>query len=137
MAKLTRQRCTVTGCNRMLVDLAEASAHLDATGHRTAAWTVRCSEDNRRERRRNRTGYHHKYQLAREERELEAFVVQTAEKDRVAAIEAMTPLTREQSKAADAAEIARMQEAHRYLVAGSLYEELERPFSSEGLGQWT
>ncbi|MEX5259215.1 hypothetical protein [Kocuria sp. CPCC 205263] len=109
----TRQRCTVTGCNPLLVDLDEAAAHRDTTGHRTAAWPTRPAEGKRLERQRNRTGYHRKYQLAREERQLNELIAASEEEDRVEAVNAMTPKTREQTKSADEAFWARLDAGQR------------------------
>lgn len=133
MAETTRQRCTVTGCNPLLADLDEAAAHRDQTGHRTAAWPVRSAEGKRRERRRNRTGYHRKYQLAREERELDGLLAAR----RYETLHALTPQTREQARAAEAAAHAELQEAHQRYVRGNLpMHEDSHPFSDEGLGQY-
>ena len=137
MAATTRQRCTVTGCNPLLTDLDAAAAHRDATGHRTAAWPVRSAEGKRLERKRNRTGYHRKYQLAREERQLNEFIAAFEEDERVEAINAMTPKTRAQTKAADEAFWAQLDAQQR--SAAKLYDSMIEdchPFSEEGLGQF-
>ena len=137
MTATTRQRCTVTGCNPLLADLDAAAAHRDATGHRTAAWPVRSAEGKRLERKRNRTGYHRKYQLAREERQLKEFIAASEEEDRIEAINAMTPKTRAQTKAADDAFWARLDAQQR--SAAKLYDSMIEdchPFSEEGLGQF-
>lgn len=57
-----RWRCLIAGCNPKLIGEAAADAHREATGHRVAKWPVRSAEGKRRERKRNRTGYHRRYQ---------------------------------------------------------------------------
>lgn len=57
-----RYRCTVVGCNPELYGEAAEAQHHHETGHRTAKWPVRSAEGKRRERKRNRSGYHRRYQ---------------------------------------------------------------------------
>lgn len=55
-----RWRCLQVGCNPALDNLT-AITHSVNTGHRIAKWPVRSEEGKKRERKRNRNGYHRKY----------------------------------------------------------------------------
>jgi hypothetical protein len=57
---MERMRCLTTGCNPTL-NTATASAHTEATGHRTAKWPVRSPEGVKAAKLRNTTGYYRKY----------------------------------------------------------------------------
>ena len=58
-----RWRCLVTGCNPIL-DEETAQQHKLSAGHRVAKWPVRSAEGKRRAKKRNRTGYYHRYNEA-------------------------------------------------------------------------
>lgn len=60
---MSRQRCTVVGCNPILPSETAAEEHAATTGHRTAKWPVRSPEGTRKARERNRTGYYDKYNV--------------------------------------------------------------------------
>lgn len=58
-----RWRCTVTGCNPVLIGQAAADAHREAKGHRTAKWPIRSKAGKREAAVRNKTGYYDKYNV--------------------------------------------------------------------------
>jgi hypothetical protein len=58
-----RWRCTVAGCNPVLVGEASADAHRDDKGHRIAKWPIRSKAGKKKAVVRNRTGYYDKYNV--------------------------------------------------------------------------
>jgi hypothetical protein len=58
-----RWRCTVAGCNPVLVGEASANAHRDDKGHRIAKWPIRSKAGKKKSAVRNRTGYYDKYNV--------------------------------------------------------------------------
>lgn len=64
----SRWRCTVVGCNPVMLSLEEMEMHQAETGHRTAKWPIRSAEGKRRARARNRSGYYDKYNVGEKSR---------------------------------------------------------------------
>lgn len=58
-----RWRCTVTGCNPVLLSQEAQDKHHETTGHRTAKWPIRSKAGKKKARARNRTGYYDKYNV--------------------------------------------------------------------------
>jgi len=56
-----RWRCTVTGCNPVLIGEDVASQHVEETGHRIAKWPIRSKAGKAKAEARNRNGYYRKY----------------------------------------------------------------------------
>lgn len=56
-----RYRCLSTGCNPVMYGEEQANEHTHTTGHRTAKWSVRSAEGERKARTLNKTGYYAKY----------------------------------------------------------------------------
>lgn len=57
-----RWRCTVVGCNPVLIGQGSADEHA-ATGHRIAKWPVRSTAGKAKAQERNRSGYYDKYNV--------------------------------------------------------------------------
>ncbi|SEB28961.1 hypothetical protein [Arthrobacter woluwensis] len=57
-----RWRCTVVGCNPVLIGEPAAREH-EATGHRIAKWPIRSAAGKAKARRRNKTGYYDQYNV--------------------------------------------------------------------------
>jgi hypothetical protein len=65
-----RWRCTVVGCNPVLLSLEEVEWHkVETGGHRTAKWPIRSAEGKRRKKLRDRSGYYDKYNVGDKSRE--------------------------------------------------------------------
>lgn len=68
-----RWRCTVVGCNPVLIGQAAADTHA-ATGHRVAKWPIRSAAGKAKARKRNRTGYYDKYNVGEKSAEARGLV---------------------------------------------------------------
>lgn len=58
-----RWRCTVAGCNPVLIGETAAESHRDSKGHRIAKWPIRSKAGKKKAAVRNRTGYYDKYNV--------------------------------------------------------------------------
>lgn len=69
-----RWRCTVVGCNPVMLNLEMMEMHQAETGHRTAKWPIRSPEGKAKARVRNRTGYYDKYNVGEKSPEARGLV---------------------------------------------------------------
>lgn len=69
-----RWRCTVVGCNPVLIGEVKAEAHRDDTGHRIAKWPIRSPEGKAKARERNRSGYYDQYNVGEKSAEARGLV---------------------------------------------------------------
>lgn len=58
-----RWRCTVTGCNPVLIGQSNADAHRTEVGHRVAKWPIRSAAGKAKARARNKSGYYDQYNV--------------------------------------------------------------------------
>lgn len=60
--QVNRWRCTVVGCNPVLMGQKAADDHA-SFGHRVAKWPIRSAAGKAKARERNRTGYYDQYNV--------------------------------------------------------------------------
>ena len=58
-----RWRCTVAGCNPVLIGESAAESHRDSKGHRIAKWPIRSEAGKKKAAKRNKSGYYDKYNV--------------------------------------------------------------------------
>lgn len=58
-----RWRCTVAGCNPVLIGQPAAEAHRDSESHRIAKWPIRSQVGKRKAAKRNKSGYYDQYNV--------------------------------------------------------------------------
>lgn len=58
-----RWRCTVAGCNPVLIGESAAESHRDSKNHRIAKWPIRSEAGKKKAAKRNKSGYYDKYNV--------------------------------------------------------------------------
>jgi hypothetical protein len=58
-----RWRCTVVGCNPVLIGNSAADSHSEASGHRIAKWPIRSKAGKKQAEVRSKTGYYDQYNV--------------------------------------------------------------------------